>query len=83
MRLQIESTADEVARRRHEMKKKRLSANHIADSMITSIGSVVEDGKNVVAEHGEDGVSIVPKKGSDSDITVCTVEEEEEEEKEE
>ena len=66
------------------MKKKRLSANHIADSMsrlITSIGSVVEDGKNTVEEGllAEDGVAIVPKKGSDSDITVCTVEEEEEE----
>ena len=82
VRLQMESTVDEIARRRHEMKKKRLSANHIADSMsrlITSIGNVVEDGKQVV-----DDASEVPKKESDSDITVCTVDDEEvEEEKEE
>ena len=62
VRLQIETKAEEVARKRHEMKKKRLSAVNIADSMSRFISTMDTTAKDV-EEKSDDG----------SDITVATM----------
>lgn len=79
VRLHIETTAEEVARKRHQMKKRRVSATNVADSMsrlissIESASSSLPTLQNVVVD-GDDEEEKKDDSGSEeSDLTVCSM----------
>ena len=86
VRLQIESTADEVARRRHDMKKKQPLREPYSgfDEQADHVNWQRRGGwKRMLWMRRIAWKMVLLLFQSDSDITVCTVEEEEEEEEEE
>lgn len=74
VRLQIESTAEEVAKKRHSMKKRRVSAANIADSMSRLISSMETSSSMKPPPPPLMDLEEKDDTSSDSsDLTVCTM----------
>ena len=79
VRVQIQSAAGEVAKNRHRMKKKRMSATNIAESMSRLISSIEGTDTGLPPPPLDDNHT--DTQSDDSHMTVCSSVDEEEEEK--